>query len=168
MTPCITVSITTLGRMTQSECRLTMGGEMFLPNPTNGLCGAKFLRRAGGQAVASGWTRTPSKPARFDVSWWNAQLLLSLQPLETPGRVTDAVDVDLHAVEHRHPEVIERRVLRIADVAARRERPAAAAREEDRQVVVVMGVAVGVAAAVGDHAVVEQCAVPFGDRPQLL
>ena len=48
------------------------------------------------------------------------------------------------------------------------DRPVALARQQDRQVVVGVGVAVADAAAVDDHAVVEQRAVALGDRLQLL
>ena len=46
---------------------------------------------------------------------------------------------------------------------AAREDPAAAAREQDRQVVVIVSVAVGIAGAVQDQAVVEQRALALWD-----
>ena len=63
--------------------------------------------------------------------------------------------VDPQAVGHAQ-EQVRHRLAAVLDVAARRQRPAAAAGQEDGQVVVRVAVAVGVAAAVDDHRVVEQ------------
>src|SRR5438132_784944 len=80
----------------------------------------------------------------------------SFQTFESSGGIADGIDVDLHAVEHRHPEVVERRVLVVTNMTAGLDRAATAAGQEDGEIVVVVGVAVGVTAAVGDHAVVEE------------
>ena len=87
---------------------------------------------------------------------------------QRPRAVAQSVEVDLHAVEHRDPEVIQRGFLGVDDVAALLERAAGSASEDQREVVVVVGIAVGVAAAVGQHAVVQQRAVSLFDRVQLL
>ena len=50
-------------------------------------------------------------------------------------------------------------------MASRLDRSAAAAGEQDRQVVVVMAIAVGNSAAVEDHRVVEQAAAAFAVAP---
>src|SRR6516164_6056494 len=46
--------------------------------------------------------------------------------------------------------------------------PAALARQEDWQFVVVMTVAVAIAAAIHHHAVIQESPFPFGDGPQSL
>ncbi len=47
-------------------------------------------------------------------------------------------------VEHREPEIVQRRVFRVADVPARLDRPGTAAHHENRQIIVVVAVAVAV------------------------
>ena len=69
--------------------------------------------------------------------------------------------------EQRQPQVVHRRLARIAEVPARLQRAAALAGQQDRQVGVRVPVAVVDAAAVGDHAVVQQRARAFLDRLQL-
>ena len=76
--------------------------------------------------------------------------------LQPAGAVAERGNAGADAVEHREEEVVERRLRRQDDVAAGLDRAAAAAGEDDRQVVVPVAVAVGEAAAVHDHAVVEQ------------
>ena len=70
--------------------------------------------------------------------------------VESPNRPEIA---DAQAVGHAQVEV-RQRLRAVLDVAARRQRPAAAAGQDDREVVVGMAVAVGIAAAVDDHRVV--------------
>src|ERR1700733_13578790 len=88
-----------------------------------------------------------------------------IQPRQPSRAVAQDIDAGFYPIEHREPEVVQRGggFSREANVAAGFEGAAAAAGEEDRQVVVVVAVAVGNAAAVGDHAMVEQCAVSFVD-----
>ena len=76
--------------------------------------------------------------------------------------------MDPHAVEQGQVQVHQRRVLREPQVATGLQRPAAVAGDEDRQVVVVVTIAVAVAGAVHDHAMIEQAAVALAGRLQLV
>ena len=71
-------------------------------------------------------------------------------------------------IRHAQVQVVHRQAVKL-DVAAGRERAAAAAGEDDRQVDVRVAVAVGVPSAVDDHRVVEQrVAVDVLGRVELL
>src|SRR5581483_9588566 len=85
------------------------------------------------------------------------------QVLQAAGAVAEAVDADAHALEHGQVQVGDGRIARIADMTVRAERSASLACEENGEVVVVVAVAVEVARAVENHAVVEQRALAFAD-----
>ena len=88
---------------------------------------------------------------------------------EATGAVSDGFGVDAHAVQEGEEQIVEGRILRESEVLALLfKRSRAAARQQDRQVIVVMAVAVADACAVDDHGVVEQGAVGFVDAVQLL
>ena len=65
-------------------------------------------------------------------------LRLARQVRKRAGAVAELRDVQFHAVEHREPQVIDRRILRIFQMAALFDRSATAAREQDRKVVVIV------------------------------
>ena len=92
---------------------------------------------------------------------------LAIQSRKASRAVAEVRHLGVHAVEYGNPEVVQRRFFAVFDVPARLDRAAAAAGEQNRQVVVIVGVAVGVAAAVDDHAVVQQRAVALLDALQL-
>ena len=97
-----------------------------------------------------------------------ARLRLSRRASAGPRCCRRGLDGGAHAVEHREVEVVQRRFwvsnLRCRPVLIV---PPPLAGEEDRQVVVVVAVAVADAAAVDDHRVVEHVAVALADRPEL-
>src|SRR5437879_1811574 len=86
------------------------------------------------------------------------------QHIQAAGGIAKGFGADAHAVQHGHEEVVHRRVVRILNVAAGLDGARALACEEDRQVIVVVAVAVAQARAVDDHGVVQHRAVVLFDR----
>ena len=86
---------------------------------------------------------------------------------ERAGAVADEGDAHIHALEERGPEIGHGRFVFEAHMASGGDCATAVACQQDREVVVVVAVAVDVAAALGD-AVVEQRAVAFADGLQPL
>jgi len=84
------------------------------------------------------------------------------------GAVAKRIEIHIHPIEQRKPEVVERRFVVVTNVAARLQRSSTLAGDENWQVVVVVGIAVGVAAAVGNHAMIEQRSVSFFDALHLV
>ncbi len=119
------------------------------------ICGSACPQVGVEYREASGLARRPT-PRQTCAS---PRLCTYSSPSSTPVLSPSFGDLRAEAVEHRQPEVVERRLGLVADVAAGLDRAAALAGQQDRQVVVGVAVAVGDGAAVGDHAVVEQRAV---------
>src|SRR6185312_15872793 len=97
--------------------------------------------------MKSSRTKPPSSGFCFSNSRVNqdTQAVLPTEYLDVfqlPGAVADALSFDTHAVEHGEVEIGHRRFLVELDVPSRCEGPAAATREQDWQVVVVVAVAV--------------------------
>src|SRR4051794_22547263 len=86
---------------------------------------------------------------------------VSRELTEQSRAVTDAFRRSAETIEHRHPKIIQRRVLRIANVATGLDRVAAATRENERDVFVRVPVGIRDGTAESDHGVVEHCALPF-------
>ncbi len=74
------------------------------------------------------------------------------QPVQKSGAVAQARSRGAGAVEHREPKVGERRLRWIPNVPARADGTASLAGQEDRQIVVIVAVAVAEGATVGNHA----------------
>src|SRR5262245_8384531 len=91
----------------------------------------------------------------------------SRKVFELAGTVTQPVHMNIHAVQHAQEQIRQRRFPPVNNVPPRFQRAAALAGDEDGQVVVVVPVAVAVAAAVDEHALVEQRAVAFANGLQL-
>lgn len=90
----------------------------------------------------------------------------SAQVLENAGAIAKARGGDAHSIHHGEIEVVERGVLGIADVSPGLEGGSPCPGKEDGKVIVVVAVAIANAASVEDHALVEECALAFGDRTQ--
>ena len=86
-----------------------------------------------------------------------------VEPLERPGAIGEPLDRGADAVEHRHVQVAERRVLAVDEVPTRRQRAAGPAGQHGRQVVRVVLVAVAQGRAEQHHRVVQQRPFPFAD-----
>src|SRR5262245_59658860 len=80
-------------------------------------------------------SRAPKGPAPVVFSLAES---LPVQSFQTAGAVAELLHLDTHAVEHGYPQVVERRVVRVADVPAGLDRATAVAGKQDRQVVVVV------------------------------
>ncbi len=78
------------------------------------------------------------------------------------------IGMGIDTIQEREPQVIERRLFLGNDVPARLDRAAGAASDKNRKIVVIVGVAVPEAAAVGDHGLIQQRAIPFAGRFQLV
>src|SRR5262245_53590295 len=78
------------------------------------------------------------------------------QLIQNPSAVAELGGLCAEALEHGQPEIVQRRFTSVADVAAGANRAAAAASQQNRQVAVRVGVAIGDRTAVSDHAVIEQ------------
>src|SRR5205823_6572173 len=87
----------------------------------------------------------------------------ALNTLQLPRAVSNALRRDAHAVKHREVKIGHRRFLVELDVASGRKRAAALTGQQDRQVVVVVPVAVPDGAAINNHAIVEQRPFAFLD-----
>ena len=89
---------------------------------------------------------------------------LPIQPRQSPRAVAEDVNAGVYSIEHGEPEIGQRcfRLCGKAEMAAGFQGAAATAGEENGQVVVRVGIAIGDAAAVGDHAMIEQGSVAFG------
>src|SRR6266704_2733591 len=85
-----------------------------------------------------------------------------LNVLQFPRAVADALGRNTHAFEHREIQVRHRRLAIVTNMAAGPQPAAATPREQDRQVVMVVAIAVADGAAVHDHAIVEQRSFAFG------
>jgi len=68
------------------------------------------------------------------------RVALRAQVVQPARGVADRFDVHLHPVQHRHPEVVERRVPVVTNMTPLLDGSAAAAGQQDRKVVVVVGV----------------------------
>ena len=131
------------------------------------------VRRRGMHAGAAAATRRPSSIAR---SRKRAQAAVGMSSqrqrlgdLTGPARAVDeAVEANAHAVEQREVQVRQRRLLRIPDVIAALDAADAAARDDDRQVAMIVDVRIAHAAAEQVRRVIEQRAVAVRRRLQLL
>ncbi len=88
------------------------------------------------------------------------------QPFQLSRAVAQLFRRHAHAIEHAEIEVGERRFFLNADVLAGLERPAAFTGEQNRQLVVVVGVAVADAASQDDHGVVQKRSLAFPNSLQ--
>ena len=99
---------------------------------------------------------------------WNGVRQISRRDSAGPGAIAELRGRDSGPLEHREVQIIQGRLLGIDEVPAALDRAAALAGEEDRQVVVVVAVAVADPAAVDDHRMVEERPFALTDRPELL
>ena len=88
--------------------------------------------------------------------------------LEPSGAVSQRLGGRSHPIQERQPKIHERGALFIPNMTARIERRAAAPGQQDRQVVVVVTITVGIAAAVGNQAIVQQRSFSFLDGLEFL
>src|SRR3954453_10865783 len=68
---------------------------------------------------------------------------LAIQSAQRSGAVAETGDRRADALQHGNEKIAQRRLLPVTDMPARRQRAATAAREQKRQVVVRVRVAVG-------------------------
>src|ERR1017187_6530538 len=88
----------------------------------------------------------------------------SRQSLQSTCAVAESGPRYAKPLQHRLPEVIERRSGRIPKIAACPEGAASASQEQDGKVFVAVPIGIGVSASKSDHAVVEKIAIAFFDR----
>ena len=88
--------------------------------------------------------------------------------IDSPGALAEFVGVDAGLVHQRNHQVRERRALCHPDVTISLVLPCAAADEQRRQVLVIVLVAVGHAAAVQEQRVIQQVPVAVWCRLQLV
>ena len=87
---------------------------------------------------------------------------------ELAGGVAQGLAGDAEAVQHRDQQVAHRGAVRVAHVAPGLDRAATPPAEQDRQVVVVVSVAIADAATVDQHGIVQKALVAFLDALQLV
>ena len=90
----------------------------------------------------------------------------SIQPQLTRA-VAERVLMYAHAIEHRQIEIGQGRILGELQMAAGFQAAAAFSRQQNRQLVVVVAIAVADGRAVQNHRIVEQRSRSFGHRLQL-
>src|SRR6266581_189419 len=86
------------------------------------------------------------------------------QIIELARAVAKIIDGDTGLIQQIHQKIIQRRVLRIPEVAPALDPACGAADQNGRQIVVCMRIGVAEAAAVDDHRMVEEAAVAVGRR----
>ena len=89
---------------------------------------------------------------------------VSGQPLQHSRAVADAFGGHVHSLQHGQKQIGHGRVLGDADVPARLQGAATAARQQHGQIVMRVFVAICETTAIDDHALVEQRAIAFPDR----
>src|SRR4029453_3202246 len=82
--------------------------------------------------------------------------------IDPAGAVADAVQIHAELVEQRQVKVRQRRLLRITDVASALQVTSAAARQQNRNVARVVGIAIAHTGPVNQRGVIDQRAIPFG------
>src|SRR5450759_4162126 len=91
-----------------------------------------------------------------------------VEAVDFAGGIAEVIGVHAHAIHHTEEEIAHGSFLAIDHAAAGLDGLAGAPGDQRGKVVVGVPVAVGEAGAVDDHAVIEQRAVTFLDRLQLL
>ena len=96
-------------------------------------------------------------------------VLLQLgQFVESSRAVAESLDRDTEPVEQRHVQVRQRRVVRVYEVTAARDRARASAQHQRWQRAVAVAIAVAQSRPIEHDHVIEQRSVAIGRRPQLL
>src|SRR5262245_8289808 len=92
----------------------------------------------------------------------------SLNSFQLPCTIADALGFYVHALEHGEVEIGHRGFFVEIDVPAGRERAATMTREQNWQVAMIVAVAIAYGGAINNHAVVEERALAFFHRFQLV
>src|SRR5262245_25796023 len=95
------------------------------------------------------------------------KLRTGIQVVEPSGAIAEFLGRDAQPVQQGEEEVGHRRSLGILNVSSGLEAVIAAPQDDHRQIFVAVQIAVAEAAAIDDHAMIEQRAVAFSNRFQL-